>query len=41
MNSTYTTHTGTRVTFDVVVDDSLHNLSDDTIEPNITFGLSG
>ncbi len=34
MTSTYTTHTGTRVTFDVVVDDSLHNLSDDTIEPN-------
>jgi len=32
--STYTTHAGTTVTFDVVVDDSLQNLSDDTIDPN-------
>ena len=34
MISTYTTHAGTTVTFDVVVDDSLQNLSDDTIDPN-------
>ena len=34
MTSTYTTHTGTTVTFDVVVDDSLQNLSADNIDPN-------
>jgi len=34
MTSTYTTHTGTIVTFDVVVDDILQNLSTETIDPN-------
>lgn len=34
MISTYTTHTGTIVTFDVVVDDILQNLSTETIDPN-------
>jgi hypothetical protein len=34
MTSTYTTHAGTTVTFDVVVDDILQNLSTDDIDPN-------
>ena len=34
MTSTYTTHTGTTVTFDVVVDDILQDLSTDDIDPN-------
>lgn len=34
MTSTYTTHSGTTVTFDVVVDDILQNLSANEINPN-------
>lgn len=34
MTSTHTTHSGTTVTFDVVVDDILQNLLSDDIEPN-------
>lgn len=34
MTSTYTTHSGTIVTFDVVVDDILQNLSANEINPN-------
>jgi len=34
MTSTYTTHAGTTVTFDVVVDDTLQNLSTSDIDPN-------
>jgi len=34
MISTYTTHTGTIVTFDVVVDDILQDLSTEDIDPN-------
>jgi len=34
MTNTYTTHSGTIVTFDVVVDDSLQNLSANEIDPN-------
>jgi len=34
MESTYTTHANTTVTFDVVVDDSLQNLAINDIEPN-------
>ncbi len=34
MTSTYTTHSGTIVTFDVVIDDSLQNLSSNDIDPN-------
>jgi len=34
VTSTYTTHSGTTVTFDVVVDDILQNLSSSDIDPN-------
>lgn len=34
MTSTYTTHSGTIVTFDVIVDDVLQNLSSNEIDPN-------
>ncbi|OHE08975.1 MAG: hypothetical protein A2513_03080 [Sulfurimonas sp. RIFOXYD12_FULL_33_39] len=34
MISTYTTHAGTTITFDVVVDDILQNLSTNNIDPN-------
>jgi len=34
LTSTYTTHAGTIVTFDVVVDDTLQNLSTNNIDPN-------
>jgi len=33
LTETYTTHEGTVVTFDVVVDDVLHNLLEDDIDP--------